>query len=263
MKRIATLVILIGISVPACQRPGSSSAGDLGEAGGRDRLVGWFEITGRETIIPVFKADGTYYSVCRNFEIPLKECPEGLEWAPTSSSMAGTTIGFDEASNAYYIIIEDQGLANNYEPYISGEKQPMTRIDKPSGLLDATAQPPRTNDDFLGWYQPLWLPVVRFEIRKDGDMYLGAAVQILRKPGVWETWGEPCEITPLPDRLGFSGFDGNPRVNLAYNEALKRFELTKTISCIIRMPLVRVSPLPSPEGLVVAPPMKIGIPSWH
>ena len=47
-----------------------------------------------DTIIPVFKTDGTYYSVCRGFEIPLKQCPEGVEWAATPSSMVGTTIGY-------------------------------------------------------------------------------------------------------------------------------------------------------------------------
>ncbi len=222
-----------------------------------DHLLGWFKMTDGDTIIPVFKRDGTYYSVCRGFEIPLKECPEGLEWVLTPSSMVGTMIGFDEASNAYYIIIEDQGLASNYEPYISGEKQPMVRIDKPSWLLDPTALPPRTNDDFLGHYRAIWFPWFRFEIRKEGESYFGA-YQMLSETGLWEPEGDPDGLAPLPDRLGFTGFDRETRHILTYNEALKRFELTNS------MPLARVTPSSWPEADAVRlPTMRIGIPSWH
>ena len=212
-------------------------------------------------MIPVFKTDGIYYSVCLGFEIPLKECPEGLEWGVTPSSMVGTTIAFDEASNDYYIIIEDK--QHQHPHYISGKKRPMTRIDKPSWLLDATAQRPRTNDDFLGCYQPVWFPGIGWEIRKNGEAYL-VAEQELHEPGVWKTRGETRELTPLPDRLGLTGFDRRNRHSLTYNEALKRFELTKTTSPVIRMPLARV-PSPSlPEGdTVPLSSMQIGIPSWH
>ncbi|MCK4628367.1 MAG: hypothetical protein KAT56_05150, partial [Sedimentisphaerales bacterium] len=193
----------------------------------------------------------------------LKECPEGLEWALTSSSMVGTKIGFDETSNAYYIIIEDAQAQYEGDCSTSGEKQFMTRVDKPSGLLDATAQPPRTNDDFLGWYQPVWFPYV-IEIRKDSPKYL-VTYQLPDKSGVWKPQGEPRELTPLPDRLGFTGFDRRNRHNLTYNEILKHFELTKNTDDqgrFIRMPLARVSPHPE-LAAVPLPRMRIGIPSWH
>ena len=135
----------------------------------------------------------------------------------------------------------------------------MTRIEKPSGLLDPTAEAPRTNDDFLGWYQPVWLPGFRFEVRKDGEKYL---VAMTGRDG--KTEGEPRELTPLPDRLGFTGFDRKNNNNLTYNESLKRFELTKTISPAIRMPLARVAPPSSPEeGAAPQPMLTIGIPSWY
>lgn len=266
MKIVATLLILIAISVSACHTLTEPSADE------RDYLVGWYKlpardresrevIPGPDTLIPVFKIDGAYYSVCLGFEIPLKECPEGLEWALTPSSMVGTMIGFDDASNEYYISIVDGQLGHHDQFYISGEKRPMTRIDKPSGLLDATAQRPRTNDDFLGWYQPVWFPWVRLEIRKDGEKYLSAEHE-LHEPGIWKTRVDPRELTPDPDRLGFTGFDRKSEHSLTYNEALKRFEITKTGSYVVRMSLAQVPP-PSPEVAVPLPTMRIGIPSWH
>jgi len=237
------------------------------QSGRRDGLVGWFKLQGGDRIIPVFKTEGTFYSVCRGGEVPFKECPEGLEWALTPSSMAGTKIVFDEASsNPYYIIIEDEQLEQNCDFYIPGEKRPMTRIDKPSGLLDARAKRPRTIDDFLGWHQLVWFPYVRCEIRKDGEKYV-FTTQHSEKPGVWKTEGEPRELTPLPDGLGFTGFDRKNESSLTYNEALKRFELTeqrdKRQPAVIRMPLARIPPPPSPEGGAAPPSMEIGIPAWH
>jgi hypothetical protein len=240
----------------------------LPQAIDRDRFLGWYKLTGGDTIIPVFKVHGTYYSVSwPGAEVPLKECPEGLEWAPTPSSMEGTKIGFDEDSNSYYVAIMDSQASHFSDgKYGVGEKQALTRIDKPSGLLDATAQRPRSNDDFLGWYQFVWLPCLGYELRKDGERYI-AIGQICPEPGLWKTEGEPRELTPLPDGLGFV-IDKKLRVRLTYNEALKRFELTmrddKRQPAVIRMPLARVSALASAEGDAV--PLltaKIGIPSWH
>ena len=267
MKRAAILLILIALGVSGC--------GTLTEQSARthDHLVGWYKLPARHyktreimpepgTLIPVFKIDEAYYSVCRGYEIPLRECPEGLAWAFLPSSMKGTKIGLDERSKEPYMIIEDARAQYEGDYSTSGEKQFMTKIDKPSWLPDTTSKPRRTNDDFLGWYQPVWFPFVRWEIRKHGERYISAE-QELNEQGIWKARVEPHEITPLPDRLGFTGFDRKRRNSLTYNEALKRFELTKTGSCVIRMPLARVSPSPSSEGGAVPPPMGIGIPSWH
>lgn len=102
----ATVFKMVGVALlivlPGCVKPGAQS-----QTGPRDHLVGWFNLSGCDeqnqvvsghgTLIPVFKRDGTYYSVCRGGEVPLKECPEGLEWALTPSSMAGTKIGFGKS----------------------------------------------------------------------------------------------------------------------------------------------------------------------
>jgi hypothetical protein len=244
----------------------------LSEGEDIDPVVGWYRlprrnlqtrrvIPGQATLIPILKIDGTYYSVCRGFEVPFKECPEGLEWALTPSSMVGTTIGFCRPSGPCYIRIVDAQRQTFEESYTSVERQAITRVDKPSGLLEATARRPRSIDDFLGIYQPVWFPWYRLEIRKDGERYLLVEQEFrgFEPPVVWQTRGEPRELTPLPDRLGFTGFGGKQPHRLAYSEALNRFEFVRTDTGA-RMPLARVSPSSEEDAI---PPMPIGIPAWH
>ena len=143
----------------------------------------------------------------------------------------------------------------------------MTRVGKPSWLLDATAPPPRTHDDFVGWYQPVWCPYVRLEIRKEGKRYF-AGFQILREPdetGSWAPDGEPHELSLLPDRLGFVMKDDDTTHHIVYNESLGRFEVTgpNTDACVSRMPLARVAIPSSEKESVRLPRMRIGIPSWN
>jgi len=97
MRRAATSLILIALTLI-----GSGNALSEQSAGARDHLCGWYKLTAGNRLIPVFKIDGTYYTVMSRggIEIPLKECPDGLEWPRTPpSSMAGTKIGFNEGSN--------------------------------------------------------------------------------------------------------------------------------------------------------------------
>lgn len=246
-----TMSVLASCSTPTSQP----------QAGPRDYLLGWFHMTKRDHIIPVFQSKGTYYSVCRGFEIPLRECPAGLE-----SAAPTTTIGFDETSHHYYIIIEDEELAQQYQDYIRGEKQSMTKIDKPLELFDAAAPPPASSDDFLGWYLPVWFPFPMWEIRKEGPTYL-VAYHEPDPSGIWHTEGQPYELTPLPDRLGFSGLEReNNTYKLIYNEALHRFEIECAASPqVIRMPLAHYQAPPAPQELTPAMSVmaKIGIPIWH
>ncbi|UCD52027.1 MAG: hypothetical protein JSW27_05190 [Phycisphaerales bacterium] len=148
------------------------------------------------------------------------------------------------------------------ESYVPGQRQRLTRVEKPAGLLEATAPPPETLDDFQGIYQPVWFPWFRWEIRKDGPRYLLGAqeYQGSEPPVVWRTRGELREMTPLTDALGFAGFGGNDPGQLTYNESQKRFEfvITKTGA---RMPLARIAP--SAEGNAAPPSVIIGIPAWH
>lgn len=258
--RVAGVVLVIVLS--GCLKPGAGS-----QAGTRDHLVGWYKVTKWDTIIPVFKQDGIYYSVCRGFEIPFKEGPDGLEWTLAPSGMDSIKIGWDVASETHYLAVTDILASSSSDGrYGSGEKETLTRIEKPSGLLDAKARRPRTHDDFLGWYQLVWTPGVRIEIRKDGNRFI-CQDQEFHPPGFWQTVGNPNELTPLPNQPGFTGFEGDNDCHLVYNESLKRIELVMTVMWItpsvIRMPLARISaPTASERGKPPQPAVSIGIPSW-
>jgi len=262
MKRATTFLVLICLTVVG-HRNTLAQRSEFA----RDHLLGWYKLADR-TLIPVFKIDRTYYSVIHpGIEIPFKECAEGLEWAHVPSSMVGTKIGFNKESNEVYISIVDSVREQVEQSFVSGEKQPMTRVNKPSWLLDATAPPPRTHDEFLGWYQPVWCPVVRLEIRKEGNRYF-TGFQMRRESveaGSWEPHGEPHELSLLPDRLGFVMKQEDVTHHIVYNEFLGRFELTSpnTDACGGRMPLARVAPPSSEKESVRSPRMCIGIPSWN
>jgi len=236
-----------------------------------DDLVGWYKLPNRHyrtreitpgpgTLIPVFKRTGIYYSVCRGMEVPLKACPEGLEWGLLPSSMKGTKIGLDGASHEPYIIIEDAAAQYEGDYSTSGEKQFMTKIDKPSWLLDPTTRPPRTNEDFIGYYLPVWFSVYRWVVIKNGDKYRLEA-QIAGKDGWKSEDRETADLVPLPDRLGFT-WGGKKGNCIVYNRDCNRFEYVLGEDGP-RMPLVRVdASLPVGTG-AVSSPVGIGIPSWH
>ncbi|MBI5686466.1 MAG: hypothetical protein HZC54_15445 [Verrucomicrobia bacterium] len=268
MKMFLTVLMLAILAATGCRSSPKTSADN------RDDLLGWYQLPNRHyrtreilpgpgTLIPVFKRGGVYCSVCRGVEVPLKPCPEGLEWGPAESSMRGTTIGVDTSSKMPYIAIRD--LNAQYEADIStfGEKQFMSKIKKPSGLLDPTTTPPRTADDFLGCYQPVWFPVFRWIISRDGGQY-HLEGQIADKDG-WKTKKhEAATLEPLPDKLGFVW--GRKKENrLVFNGASKRFEcvLGPDDKLNLKMPLARINPVLPPGTGATSPPMSIGIPSWH
>lgn len=272
-RAVAAVALLVTLA--GCGKPSERS-----QVGSRDHLLGWFKLPGRndrkeaisgyDTLIPVFKRDGTYYSVCRGAEVPLKKCPEGLEWAAAPSSTDGAKIGWDASSGTYCLAVMDS-LASNFTDGRDGvgEKEPMTRINRPKGLLNIKARRPRTNDEFIGWYQPLWFPGVRIQIRRDGDRYVSQWQDFSGpEPGSWKTHAKPLELTTLPDQLGFTGFERDNSIRLVYNDTLKRFEIMlagkETNLSVIRMPLARVPAPASPEcGRAPSPTARIGIPAWH
>jgi len=233
------------------------------EGDSRDRIVGWYDLAwGTGALIPIFKLDGMYYTACRGFEIPLKECPGGLAWALTPSSLAGTTFEVALGSGPTAIRIVDRRRQDHQESYVPGQRQRITRVAKPAGLLDATAPPPKALDDFQGLYQPVWFPWFRWEIRKDGSRYLLGRQEYRgsEPPVVWRTQGELRELTPLTDKLGLAGLGADDPGQLTYSEARQRFEFV-IMKTGARMPLARI--VPSAEGDVAPPSVTIGIPAWH
>ena len=232
----------------------------------QDNLLGWYRLDNRDVIIPVFKAEGDYYTVSgRGAEIPLKPCPEGLEW-----ELTGTKIIYDkQSSHPYYISIHDANMAQHTNrEWGTGKKRQLAKVDKPLWLPSPTARGPRSIDDFLGRYVFAWSPRGGVEIRKDGEKYM-ATLQYMEEPGQWKPAGDPheIEITPLPDRLGFTFLDPDTDINLIYNTSRKRFELAAkagdTSPVICRIPLARVAPQASSESQAARiTTMAIGIPSW-
>jgi hypothetical protein len=175
--------------------------------------------------------------------------------------MEGTIIGFDAESNEVFIRIVDSGLNGIDDMYIPGEKRFMKKIVKPSWfpMLNAETKPPRTNDDFLGLYQHAWMPGARMTVRKEKERY-----HLVMHYQSREHDDDIMELTPLPDKLGFTGRN---KVGLVYNESLKRYEIITSglLYSNAKMPLVRVaSESPSESDAAPKPTMqKIGIPSWH
>lgn len=261
------------VSIAEQEKPGKR----LRQTPDGDKLTGWFKLPGRRFLwgdryLSFFLRDGVYYSVCRGFEIPFKRTPEALEWGLAPSSMKGTRIAFADKQNSCYLIVVDQQLMTyiDSDDYNPDEKHLLTRTSKPLELLETLASPPRTNDDFLGWFQPVYQPhLIQIEVKREGENYL-ALVHVQREPGLW-TPEKPCELRPRENELGFTGkhaYKNNP--SLSYNESLQRFELTLTLRgdsrepVLIRMPL---APIPSSDALRIFDASQsiiaIGIPSWH
>ncbi|UCG16617.1 MAG: hypothetical protein JSV19_01000 [Phycisphaerales bacterium] len=218
-----------------------------------------------DTLIGVLKHGGAYYSVCRGSEIPFKRCPEGLTWALEPSSMTGTTIGFDEEADTYYIkVVDAQVMGMRGDGHVPPVNRPLTPIDAPDWLRDPAAPVPRTLDDFLGTYEAVYFPYVRWSVYKDDDRYV-AEYEEMREPGEWTREGEPLDLAPLAGRLGFSGLVPERKAHLTYNQALKRFELAiKTKSGVPRMPLAKLESPASPEDEEYThAKVRIGIPCWH
>ena len=245
-----------------------------------DPLVGWFRLvspdsryTPPERIIPVIRIDETYYSACRGFEVPFKATSPGrLEWDFAPSSMEGTKFICDMDAGSHYIVIEDRMRSSVSEEnsesigklgFQLGQMTPLTRIDRPAFILDQKASPPRNNDDFVGWYMPVWFPYYKVEIRKDGDKYWSAYYYKADDGNQWQQQGKPAELAAMPDSPGLVYADGKNRNAIIYNKRLKRFELAMMDKDpALKMPLARIDQPPQTEK--APPPRKaIGIPAWH
>ncbi len=267
MKRAATWLILIGMCLTGCRTATAPSAKESSESLNGSLTVEWFKlppverITTTDTLIPILKIDGACFTTCLGMEIPLRKSPEGFQWGLMPSPMSGTTIGYFGPSYPCSIHIVDWTRASFDASYSPDSVPPvlMTKVDKPSGLLKAAAGPPRTLDDFLGFYYPVWFPWTRMEIRKKDGLYYTVEQDLTspKPPYEWRTRGRPQIITPFADGLGFIGGPGNP-YNFAYNKALKRFELVRMDNGV-KMPLARVSS----KKDISLPPLPIGVPTWR
>ena len=229
----------------------------------RDRFVGWYRFRDGNGYVPILKRDGAYFSVgVMGAEVPMTTCTEGLEWGLLPSSMKGTRFVMTPGTGQCSLAIHDSQLQHMSDDYVAGRQHPLVRADKPAGLPDPTTRRPVSNDDFVGCYQFAWLPQVRFEIRREGDGFVGEGRIFADKEG-WQREGGTVRLSPLPDRLGFTQDEQN-RSRLIYNEVLRRFEMAAQDAGrepeVVRIPLARIA-----SSDLDAPPPKVdvGIPSWH
>jgi len=238
--------------------------------GSSDDLVGWYEMERGDKVIPVFKREGNYYSVSHLYEIPFKKCAEGLE--PDWPGLEGTVIGFSKELDSYYIIIQDHG--SPYYEETNREPKRLKKIPEPKGLLPLKATPPATNNDFVGWYQFVWCPYIRYEIQKEDEKYIIVA-QEMGRDRKWKLEDGPVELVSLPDRLGFiynMHGKNEDQMHITYCAARNRFEITvakiegnaNEMSSTPPIPLARIPAPPSPEAdAVPIPKVRIGIPLWR
>jgi hypothetical protein len=250
-----------------------------------DPLVGWFKLSGLDTsgrftdprgpLVPVFYVDGAYYSVCRGMEIPFKKVAGGIVWALAPSSMVGTQVLYDASASTFSITICRDAAEAMAHGLPQSRTHPLTRVDPLMDLMDSTAKAPRSNDDFVGFYVPLWFPAFYWDVKKQKEGFVVAG-HTLPDPSQPDANPRPDEgltgpARPLPDRLGFKLKDLNETANdseeLVYNEPRERFELrfsSAQTSATLAMPLARVARPPSNDALVKWLQNPIGIPpAWH
>jgi|GEM_PF-2785969 len=266
MRQRAVWLIALGIGLVGCHRATGPSS-DSSKPDNRKLVADWFQmppvsgINRQNTLIPVLRIGGNYYTTYRGLEIPLQKTPEGLKWNLLPSPLADTTIGYFGPSYPCSIRVVDRTRVN-LDPSYSPDAAPpvlMTKANEPDGLLEATAAKPRKLDDFVGVYYPVWFPWFRLEIRKDGNQYLSVeqVLASLEPPLQWTPRGRAQMITPFADGLGFVGFPGDPH-SLVYNETLKRFELVRADNGL-KMPLAKLPP----KKEITLPTLPIGIPTWN
>jgi len=262
------LAISILMCVPVCSqgqtRPADPPTTGPAEQAAHDHFIGWYRLPPRNqrmevvdrgpaTFVPVFKRNGIYYSVCRFVEVPMKAVPDGLEWDIKPSSMEGTKITYDPRKKEYALTIHDSREQSDWPA--SGILQPMRKVDTPFALPDCTAKPPKTNDDFVGWYEAVWMPPLRYHIKKEGDKFLADGQLVGR-----DEWREPAvELQPLSSSLGFA-MGSRGKTQIIYNQQLQRYEIPAGPGAVI--PLKRSDSEPSKDFPKLSDKGRIGIPSW-
>ncbi len=237
--QVTLLALLTAAFLSGCRTPTD------GPEGSRDHLVDWYKASSPridgtgETLIPVLKIDGTYYTTFRWVEVPMRECAEGLIWDDgRESPLLSLLIGYSSESNTYYGRASHRDRYTDYSQpdmeHWGKESLELTRVDKPKWVLPAP--PPRTNDDFVGCFQFVWFPPFGIRIRKEGEKYLLSKFDFGRSDK-WE------ELAPRPNGLGVLD-------SIVYSENLLRFEMVSTKetedgAVTYRVPLSRVPAAPT------------------
>lgn len=266
---LALALICIPSAASAQTQPADAPATRPADDASHDHFIGWYRLPRRaqgsleviekgppRAFIPILKRNGTYYSVCRFFEMPMKAIPGGLEWDLKPSSMVGTKITYDPQTKQYTFKVNDSA-AQGHDGEVSGLLEPVEKVDAPLTVLDPTTTAPAKNDDFVGWYQAVWEPAIRYHITRQGDKFM-AEGQIV---GMDDRNRPAFEIQPLTDALGFK-MDSRGESQLIYNTQRQRYEISSP-KAGISMPLKRTDAEPSKDLPKLRDQVPVGIPSWN
>jgi hypothetical protein len=154
-------------------------------------------------------------------------------------------------------LIKHDSAAQGVSEDLNGMVQPMRKVPAPFESLETEAKAPQSNDDFVGWYEAVWMRALRYHIRKEGDKFV-AEGQIVGRP----ERNEPAfELMPLTDSLGFK-MGSRGKTSFVYNEKLKRYEVGGAGSPV-SIPLRRMETGPSKDLPRYPDVAGLGIPSWH
>ncbi|QDU72237.1 hypothetical protein [Mucisphaera calidilacus] len=276
MGRIGAWVVLVVVCLSGVVWGQEPSV----EVGERDELLGWYILTERspkqsieegveervvkegDTLIVVDRHEGRYFATgSRGVEVPFRVCDAGLAWDLEPSSMAGTTIGLDEATGLVTIRIKD-ALDQRQE---SGEALPEVRVlvpvDRPAWMPELTAAGPETAGDLAGMYEAAYFPLFRWYVT-EGESGFAVMLRWRLRDGTWRDADEGAGLFEvMEDRDGVSGLANGKGLSLRYRRDLERYEVAvQKRSGLLLMPLLRVD---ADAEAGMRSKVRVGIPSWH
>ena len=258
-------IVLASVMLSGCQSGKNKSVAMYD-----DRIIGWYKlgsgidddanVNKNDTLVPILKRGNEFYTICRGFEMPLGKSPVGLEWTFKPSSMEGTAFVFCGPGWPCHLKIYDsqKSVFDWYEP---GKKYKLIKIPEPEGLTCTVEKKPEVLDDFIGMYQPVYFPLIRIEISKEGDGYIHSyfELRVIQDTASWLNMGQVKSVKPLENNRGFLIAEEHAKNYLMFSEELNRYEIIIG-STGLRMPLVKIS---AGEDLPLALDVNLGIPSWN
>ena len=236
-------------------------------AGDYDHFAGWYEVqhpvATRDAVdralhkiyVPVVKRGGEFYTSFVGLEVPMEKTGEGLYLkCDNSVQQQRMTIGYQPQSGTYYARIV---LRSAYEDYSDPEsahegvnEYRLVKTDRPAEAGDPTALPPEALDDFVGWYEPVYLRgYYHARILKEGGKFFSEGRRANGDPD-----GERTELKPVG--MGFRVGESDYRFH--YNAALHQYEQCRSNeSFVVSMPLRRID---KPSSNTSPPMVWLGYP---
>ena len=220
-----------------------------------DHFSGWYEISvphsvsGRffyahqTMLVPVIPRGTNFFTPFVGFEVPFENTDEGLYLkADNSYYEQRATLRYRPETGEYYAQITYR--PNNYSYASSDRAQDgvvmcvARKIDRPSWLPAAADSAPATLDDYVGWYESLYLPnLLQMEVYKGNGLYY------CRWQDPSNNTDTPTELVPAADGTSFMMDDA---FSFCYDTELMRYELSREPKreprLLIRHPLVRIEP---------------------